>query len=1024
MISRAVSLLLASLTVLLLAGCGGSGPASGSSLIFTPQTSAPIVELAAGLPELPADQRLNLHRMTAAAAAATLGREFNQASPDVTVAGDSAELASAANTVSYTLYRFGGVAGEPIESVGYRVSGLDPSERVFLAIGNYSSGTWNYFPLQAAADVTIALSGSVNYQSASGNTWLLLAVYGGDGVAVEEVRVTYTERYTVTGQILDKDGAGIPNVLVASALGGISTRTGTDGSYSLSGLPNGVWPLAASLNGWTFYSQPTFVTIADADAVAPVMIGDAHGARFEAGDLMPNDSFGPDSPLWDFSAGPLVETLSGDDDQLDIYRFNVANNGTYILHYSNQDHNILFPLLALLEYDAYSETDAVSIVSGDVGIAFTVSDAPRELHFAVLSTVGGGEYSVSLLESSPAIFALSIDEGGQFRGGLATVTRSDNGHVTYYPAFVATVPPLTPGQVVLDESMPPGSEITVTAQLQNHDVTPANRTGMLDAALPYQAAFTATLVSGGDSFETNNDFGSAYIIPAIPFDSLPGNPLSVNYSGFADYADYYRFTPAPGAHVRIFVDFDTLGGKHYPIRAAVRDIAFNQYAHSWQTPDGLILELSEPADGGDYHLVIEADYRSNSVLDYSLRLRNYSGSAIRFASRVLPSTLIDGSNFFVYDAAFEARLMLNNNTPDSLTLPIYKAVGTELRVECGRYGTDHDKQTRLATHAASDQIIYFDTDDMGIDSHEPNSHPGLVLNELALPATVNASLGILDDTSDYYRVSPGNGQPFRVTVTTGASGTAFYLALLDSMGNTVTSELVRGPSRTVYLPNDGSFGQKLVFNAAALQETAYTLEIVNAEAYAVSGLVETLGSVPLRGLMKIEGVENVFSSNNGSYELPFLLPAGSYQLECHVPGHIPPVVQQIVNITNADVTVDFDTFTAGPADPYEPNDSRATATPLIAGADYLAFLPVSFEYDYFSYTPVAGDHLRFTLEPAVSWNRRSLSMTRFSSFSEQRAAPYAQGNNLVLDYIATTNQPVYIQLSGSGNYSLRVDVLP
>src|SRR5690606_37527728 len=135
--------------------CGGSKSSSNGNLTTQPSDNPPVVELASNLPGLPADEQLHLSRMVAAATAVTLGADYDQAAPGTAQAGTDAVLASAANTVSYALYRFGGVPGENIQTVGYRVSGKDSGERVFAAIGNYSTGRWSYFAEQAASDVTL-----------------------------------------------------------------------------------------------------------------------------------------------------------------------------------------------------------------------------------------------------------------------------------------------------------------------------------------------------------------------------------------------------------------------------------------------------------------------------------------------------------------------------------------------------------------------------------------------------------------------------------------------------------------------------------------------------------------------------------------------------------------------------------------------------------------------------------------------------------------------------------------------------
>lgn len=101
---------------------------------------------------------------------------------------------------------------------------------------------------------------------------LLLLLHGCNGNGSDPVRPGPGTAYTISGQVTF-GGAGLSGVTIAltdTETG--TTTTGTDGSYSFTGLANGTYTLTPSLAGYTFVPATGDITITGRDVTFPSFV--------------------------------------------------------------------------------------------------------------------------------------------------------------------------------------------------------------------------------------------------------------------------------------------------------------------------------------------------------------------------------------------------------------------------------------------------------------------------------------------------------------------------------------------------------------------------------------------------------------------------------------------------------------------------------------------------------------------------------------------------------------------------------
>jgi hypothetical protein len=332
--------------------------------------------------------------------------------------------------------------------------------------------------------------------------------------------------------------------------------------------------------------------------------------------------------------------------------------------------------------------------------------------------------------------------------------------------------------------------------------------------------------------------------------------------------------------------------------------------------------------------------------------------------------------------------------------------------------------TRLYSVPATDDVVYFDGPDEGSDSLEPNGSLSSPVPVQTLPATINATLSALDDPFDVYPVDPGDGRPFKVSLTTPGT-TRCYVGMYDSTNTIVASRVLSGPADVVYLPNDGNPGQHVAVEIADLLSTPYTVQIANADAYHISGLVQNTTLTGLDGEVTVDSTGDKTDSNGfggGDFHFPLLYPPGDYTIDAFAAGFDPGSNQQHVTITNADVAVNFTNFTASSHDNYEPNDTAGTAHSISVNTTYSASVDqvgTTDLKDYYSVGLTAGHSYRFEIDTDEPWETTHLTV--FDPVVSNQAPGWPESlGKLVVDVTPPQSNPYVFEVTGTAYYTFKV----
>jgi hypothetical protein len=1009
--------------LLALTACGGRASLAGTPVQLTP-TPPGMTTTPASLPALPADELLNPRRMTAAVDATQNGAGFVQKSGNAVLSGNSLQLASGASQVAWGLYLFGGAPGEQITDLSYALSGLDAGEKVYCAVGDFSSGRWSYLPLSGQASATFTLpSGNPSpVQSPLGNSWILLATFGGDDVTVDSLKLTYPNRHNVTGQVLDMLGNGIDGVRVSTSFAGVAAVTAADGTYTLEGMPDGTWPLLAARDGFAFYSQPSYVTLAGADAVAPDLLGNPHGSRFDNYDYLPNNNING-APFYDLENDVLNESLSADDDQFDCYRFTVTANGSYRLQFSNPDLGIKSPYLNLVDGAGNTIGNSVNILDGEVGVGFTVNTAPQDFVCSLNCQGGGGKYQLRLQSGVSSRLLLKLDSmGTPLNTGLVSVANDDSGLTTRY--FVSMYVPSPFSFAVYDPSYPLGS-IHATPSLGAYVFNPMVADLTVSAGTLATQTFTTAPPVLTDSFEPN-DFDSQAHAITLPYSSALGpDPLKLTAtSPIGDTTDFFTCTPPMGSAIGAYVSAPGIEPGQPLFSLTVYSDVFDQLS-TMTVLNGVVAALPTAlTNGNKIYIVVQPADSKNQTLAYGLSVQAIPNPVkFQLAARVTGGDLLPGAKFLLFDPTFYRFTPLTAGN-DGLTPPLYLTGGFEIRAECYRYGTAHERQTLLYNVPPSDSVLYFDAPDLGNDALEPNNDGSLAYPEQALPATIDATIGQASDNGDYYQLAPGDGKPFKVSLSE-AGGCEVSITMYDH-NNSYVADATVADGGTAYLPNDGMSGQKIFVGMYEDRETHYQLDITTADAYRITGTVKDVATNPLDAqVVVVETGDHATSASwdAGKYQFYGLYPPGNYTIAAFMPNYDPGANTQPVTITNADAVVDFSNLMPVNHDDFEPNDDEITATPAVLATNYVCAVGSTTDYaDYFKVALAAGDRVRFKVTPQDPWMTTSTGiLDAYTSFGVY--GTHQPDGSTVIDYTVPENDDYVFYVTGQAHYTFRVDKL-
>ncbi len=1018
MFRQPLIVLVALLLGLLPACAGNHALVTGASALQPPTAVPPVVRAFPGLPVLPPEQPLHPMRMAASAAASQAGSaamELAQAQ----ASGNSLMLSAPVQGIAYGLYHFGGAPGEQITQCGYAATGLSTGASVYVGLADYAKQRWVFFPAQsgASASFDLAASGAGQYQSPAGNSYLLVAVFGGDSLTLDSVSLTYGARYTVSGHVQDHSGAGIPGVLVSSPYGNLSTTTDASGDYQLGGLPSGSWPLLATKDEYTFYDQPRLVTVAGSDLTGVDLLGDAHGSHFASRDALPGNDDPTTAPTYDFAA-PLDESMSVLDDRLDCYRYVPTAPGDYYFELSNPEHDMLFGLMYFVQ-DGTANTYKTSgfVLNGNICLGFTVPPgglAPFVV--AIAAAGGGGNYQLALHSGATRELGGKVLDSGALPlgGGLVSAVRQDTGAVTNY--F------LDAGDTYnFYDACVPAAQMIVTPGIPSYSMLPVSRTVDLTAGSALNVNFAATLLPVQDNFEPNNDAGSAHLLASLPY--LGTDPLSVDAGGGMDTKDYYKLTPAAGLGLRAAIDFPKDLELDNTLELELLDNTQAPIATSTVTPAGARLRMGGLTSGQPYYLRVQVGGPGGRRVPYTLKVETFAAHKLQLGVRLLPNTPLSSGCFIVHDATFDSYDQLPVDGSAGLTGALYYAAGEQLNIECYRYGMSIDRTTRAFSMPASDTTLYFDVPAFTADHLEPNedlfSAPAL-----AVPTSIDATVSALSDPVDGYRLDPDTARPFKLTLTTPTPGIGCQLVLLDE-GGVVEAYATGRSGDTLYLPNNGNPGQQLQL-WQFLGDTPYTLEVATADAWVVSGTITDTLAQPVGDatVINLTTGEQWHTDSNGKYGTR-PLPPGNYNFLVYQAGFGPNPNTAPVTVTNAAVQLNFSNLLYINGDAYEPNDDQGQAFTILPGLDYSAVIgdaQTGDHMDVYQFTVPAAGVVHLTLTGGN--NFPGFTALCFGTASTNRFQPGLVPNKLDCTFRTDLTGTYYVQITGSGNYTLHADLLP
>jgi hypothetical protein len=572
----------------------------------------------------------------------------------------------------------------------------------------------------------------------------------------------------------------------------------------------------------------------------------------------------------------------------------------------------------------------------------------------------------------------------------------------------------------------PLGDITVTPILQGYSFTPASQSLTVAPGAVATQNFAATPPAMADSFEPNNTPAAAAAIPFPYSSATTPDPLLLNAVAFADTVDWFTCTPAAGTALAVVISDPTIQPYFNRYFVTVYSSSFDVLVTSAVVNGAMIMLPTGLCDGNPVYILVSMFNARNQVQSYTMQVIEISNPVkFQVAARFNGSELLPNARFVIYDQAFN-RIYPIYSQEDGLTTPIYLSEGTALRIECYRYGTGHHLQTQLFTPPPGDSIIYLDVADLGDDALEPNDDPSAPLPLQSLPFTVNATLDLETDNVDIYNLDAGDGQPFKISFTSADIAQA-YVNFYDSAGNYVAISDLRD-DQSLYVPNDGNPGQRLEIypNGWTSRSGSYTLQVETAPAYRISGVVQDQALNGLEGQVRVVGTDQwiwSYAGLNGGYELPLLFPPGEYTIAAFVVNYDPGINQQLVTISNADVTVDFTNFLMNSHDDFEPNDSAGTATPILLATDYACSVGGGMDFaDFFGIVLSTGDRIRVTLTPEAPWQQVNISWqdnyTSYTIIGQQQP-----DGRVVLDYTVPQTAGYSFYVNGFAHYSVRVDKL-
>ena len=992
--------------IVLSASCGGKEHSTAQLIAVDPLVAE---TLTGSLPELPEDVPLPLLKATAAVNAVLPGDSFEASSEGVISSPGQAEYVSPPEGLCWAIYHFSGAPDEAISALTANASGLAADERMYLAIADYQSERWFILPGQNVSGITNSLDSTPGrWQTESGSTYVAVIAYGGDSFVLESIELTYADRFTITGQVHDHAEQPIPGVLVTAMFGALSDTTDSGGNFVLAGLPSGSWPVVATKSGWTFYDQPALIEIDAADAIATI-IGNQNGENFVPSETVEGNNDLNGQP-WDFGAGPLTESLGALDDTRDSYSFEITAAGNYSLVFRNLSESMYFNLIVLRALGSNSTVVfGPSVLHGDQTIGFSVFEAPAEFIVDLRCFGGGGEYSLTLVESPSYLVGGTIENGSgaPIRSCVVDVENTDlDLHSTYYGSQSTE-------ETYIDLARLGGNTV-ITPQADGHSFVPASRTILIEQD-ELNLDFVAT-EELPDALEPNDDFAGAQPLGALPYSAQ--HEFSV---GADDPKDYYSIAPPAGKALRIRADVELFEASNF-LGLTVYDESENHVALSDRGQTGTYIIPNFLTDGGIYY--VEARLEDGQRLGYTLEIEAYDPVVLQLGVRVGGILVASEARFFVHDEHFDHMMELDTSDASGLTQAIYFPAGEIVNIECDRFGIPADGLTRRFTVPASATQLLFESPDWGADEHEPNNG-STALPQMTAPFTVNATADLFTDAREHYRIVNPQFGTYSLVFNGSPDSGGISVSVLNSQGEEFYSkDSVKNGEKIYFRASGGSFIDLHLLVLSS--DCNYSLTVELAPAFRVFGTVEGDPGDTLfdRNVIVAQTGERISTEIDGSYQTELLGP-GQYRIICFNVGYDPTYVDQTIEIVDDDVEVNFSGLVPLVQDNYEPNNSDATAHIIELDTKYNASCRTGIDsLDFYRIEGLqVDDQLHIAIECEDVSDLRAKLYMRNDGFEVKDFYRNSKGV-LILDHLVGTEQDYLIRVTGEANYEFVAQLIP
>ncbi|MCB1216777.1 carboxypeptidase regulatory-like domain-containing protein [bacterium] len=970
-------LTIALLLSLLLSACTGRNGTvdNGSSAVSQPEQLPEAEIFRAGLPM---DGSFSPTRVPAVSSLSLAGADFEEASSGVGINAESAQF-SAAGDIEYAIWRFAGTPQDSVGLVNIAISSAQPGTELSVGISDYASGRWDWLGSAAGgANFEADAAGSPGqHSSPAGFIYVALVATPGSDFSADTVTIEYLLRHDLSGYVTDLAGNPLQGALVTTNLSDPQqVFSGADGSFELNGIPDGNWAVMATLAGWVQPLDGLQVTVSGGDLdnveirLVPQTWGFSGQDPHEPNNELENAFHVPGSLI----SGGYISAL---DDRIDNIGFDIPAEGWYYLEMRSAE-TVLFPLIQLYLDQRHAAARSSDILSGANWVGYYFPEAGSYIA-QITCEAGGGSYELELISGETSKLSGKLADSGLPGDGGDGQEEELANTVIELDVDGTLCQLLSFSNGAFEHDYIPPQQVQITPRHPHHSFNPTDFSYDFAADDLLDLDFNITTIAPIDPAEPNDTFGEATVL-SLPLTAPVEGWLGGKDATGDDYVDWYRFNVQEGRHVYARVQFP---GHDL---ADPDDVGFMALQTSGEVSLGMESAVSEtgnairsrdPLPAGVYYLMVF----------YNGDLRNYALDVFDFEARTLTAQIslkdqpLDHGEIHwrSIDGVFADNLDIEADSVE-IGLPLYD--GEQILLSYQAFGLQFSPSSHwveingdtLAAAAA-------DYDDDALESND--GHDTAAVLE-GLPQEIIATLSEETDTLDYYLLTGMDTAPLVFTLQTDDPDNRVSLQLESADGTYTYRGNDLRDGQNFYAPVVGGLDYELRLSASG-GDGAYSLTIAKSEKelYRIHGTLdhgkpgESYGELYV--LNHTTGsLVRLFSPD---YDLGYY-PVGSYQIEMFVANHdVSPAGKVSVELIDKDEQVDF-TASYNNHDFGEPNNSRATATPVSLPLDINAstdFADINAAggndlNDYYAVQPAADGVLQVTLktwrdEPLIVYMR-------------------------------------------------------